>query len=123
MLSNPVKSILNVLVWPILAIGLSACSMIRPLQCETQPVSRVPLDLAQPDVLQLTPVRWRVITPENAEQIWREMQESGNEAVVFAITPRGYEQLSLDFAAIRNHIAQQRTVIMKYKEYYENVTP
>ena len=97
--------------------------MIRPLQCETQPVSRVPLDLAQPDVLQLTPVRWRVITPENAEQIWREMQESGNEAVVFAITPRGYEQLSLDFAAIRNHIAQQRIVIMKYKEYYENVTP
>lgn len=97
--------------------------MIRPLQCETQPVSRVPLDLAQPDVLQLTPVRWRVITPENAEQIWREMQESGNEAVVFAITPQGYEQLSLDFAAIRNHIAQQRTVIMKYKDYYENVAP
>ena len=86
-------------------------------------MSRVPLDLAQPDVLQLTPVRWRVITPENAEQIWREMQESGNEAVVFAITPQGYEQLSLDFAAIRNHISQQRTVIMKYKDYYENVAP
>lgn len=86
-------------------------------------MSRVPLDLAQPDVLQLTPVRWRVITPENAEQIWREMQESGNEAVMFAITPQGYEQLSLDFATIRNHIAQQRTVIMKYKDYYENVTP
>jgi hypothetical protein len=70
--------------------------------------------------LQLAPVRWRIITPDNIDQVWTEIKDSGNEVVLFAITPDGYEQLSLDFAEIRNHMAQQRHIIIKYKEYYES---
>lgn len=83
-------------------------------------MERVPLNLADPAPLQLTPAKWRIVTPENVDQIWREIETSGNDVVLFAITADGYEQLSLDFAAIRNHINQQRTIIMKYREYYES---
>ena len=122
MLPNPVKSIPNALAWLILATSLSSCSWngLRRIECDTKPVERVPLNLADPAPLQLTPAKWRIVTPENVDQIWREIETSGNDVVLFAITADGYEQLSLDFAAIRNHINQQRTIIMKYREYYES---
>lgn len=41
--------------------------------------------------------------------------------MLIALTPNGYEQLSISFAEIRNLIATQRNIIIKYKDYYENV--
>jgi hypothetical protein len=38
------------------------------------------------------------------------------------MTDKGYEQLSLTMAEIRNYIAQQRAILIKYKEYYEPET-
>lgn len=116
------KSIPNVLVSLILATSLSACSWngLRRIECDTRPVDRIPLNLADPAPLKLSPARWRIVTPENIDQIWQEIKTADNDVVLFAITAEGYEQLSLDFAAIRNHINQQRTIIMKYREYYES---
>lgn len=119
------KSIQNALAWLILATGLSACSWgsLRQIECNTSPVERVPLNLADPAPLQLTPTRWRIITPENVDQVWAELKESGNEVVLFAVTADGYERLSLDFAEIRTHVSQQRNIIIKYREYYESKKP
>ena len=119
------KSTRNVLAWLILATGLSACSWgsLRQVEVSAQPVERVPLNLAEPTPLKLTPVRWRVVTPENIDQIWKEIESSGNELVLFAVTADGYEQLSLDLADVRSHIAHQRNIIIKYKKYYETPAP
>jgi len=76
-----------------------------------------------PDPLQLSPVRWKLITPDNIGQVWKDLEGSGSDVVLFAITADGYEQLAVDFALIRNHINAQRVVIMKYKEYYETASP
>lgn len=81
------------------------------------------MNLSQPDNLNLSPARWRIVTPENIDQVWRDIESSGADVVLFALTPDGYEQLALDFAAIRNHMATQRTIIIKYKEYYEPQKP
>lgn len=116
------KSIQNALLLLIPIIGLNACSSVKPLQCETKPIERAPLSIADPQPLDLSPVRWKIITRENIDRVWQEIENSGNEVVLFAITSDGYEQLALDFAAIRNHINQQRTIILKYKEYYETDT-
>lgn len=116
------KSIQNALLLLIPIIGLNACSSVKPLQCETKPIERAPLSIADPQPLDLNPVRWKIITRENIDRVWQEIENSGNEVVLFAITSDGYEQLALDFAAIRNHINQQRTIILKYKEYYETDT-
>ena len=38
----------------------------------------------------------------------------------FALTDNGYEKLALNFADIRNKLAEQRQIILSYKEYYES---
>ena len=64
---------------------------------------------------------WIVVTPENAEEVWKKLKDENADLVLFAITDDGYEQLALTMAEIRNYIAQQRAVLIKYKEYYEPV--
>ena len=40
--------------------------------------------------------------------------------LLFALTDNGYEKLALNFADIRNKIAEQRQIILSYKDYYES---
>jgi len=49
------------------------------------------------------------------------MEEKGQSLVLFALTDDGYQQLSMSMGDIRNFISTQRTIIIKYKEYYEPV--
>lgn len=63
-----------------------------------------------------------VVTPDNVEEVWKKLADGKDDLVLFAITDNGYEQLSLTMAEIRNYIASQRQIIIKYKEYYEPVT-
>jgi predicted GTPase len=64
-------------------------------------------------------MEWFVITPENIDQVWARMKEKGVDLVVFALTDDGYQELAMTMAEVRNHIASQRAIIVKYKEYYE----
>lgn len=64
-------------------------------------------------------VQWLVITPENAEQIWQKLKDEKKDLMLIALTDEGYEMLAMNIAEIKNLIAQQRSIIIKYKEYYE----
>lgn len=61
-----------------------------------------------------------VVTPENFSQIMGELEESGREQVLIAITPSQYRRLSLDFSEIRKYINNQRAILIRYQEYYES---
>ncbi len=74
-----------------------------------------------PAPLSIKPIEWTVITKDTSEKVFKELESKNQQPVLIALTPNGYEQLSISFAEIRNLIAQQRTIIIKYKEYYENV--
>jgi len=86
---------------------------------QTKAVERTRLNLADPAPLKGRELSWIIITPENAEEVWKKLKESNTDVVLFAITDDGYEQLALTMAELRNFIAQQRAIIVKYKEYYE----
>jgi hypothetical protein len=60
-----------------------------------------------------------LITPQNAEEVWAKLREKNADLVLFGLTDDGYEELSMTMAELRNYIAAQRQVIIKYKEYYE----
>jgi hypothetical protein len=94
-------------------------SDVKPIEIQTKAVERTPLNLRMPEPLQARELEWVIVTPENAEQVWSKLKENNTDLVLFAITDDGYETLSLNIAALRNHIAQQRAIILKYKEYYE----
>ena len=94
-------------------------SSVKPIEVQTKAVERTRLNLADPAPLKGRELNWVIITPENAEEVWKKLKESNTDVVLFAITDDGYEQLALTMAELRNFIAQQRAIIVKYKEYYE----
>jgi len=92
---------------------------VKPIEVQTKAVERTRLNLADPAPLQGRELNWIVVTPENAEEVWKKLKDENTDLVLFAITDDGYEQLALSMAELRNFIATQRAIILKYKEYYE----
>ena len=115
------KSIIAIIV---AASMLQGCALlgwkaIEGIEIKKKAVDRTPLNLADPQPLKPTAPQWRVITPENQAQVFAELKSKNIDQVLFALTDDGYEELSVDIAHIRALIAQQRDIIVKYREYYE----
>lgn len=86
-------------------------------------VERTQLKLNDPAPLQAREIKWVIITPENAEEVFKKLKEQNADLVLFGLTDDGYEQLALSMAEIRNYIASQKAIIVKYREYYEPSQP
>ena len=93
------------------------------MDIQTKAVARTPLNLRDPSPFKSRDLEWIIITPENAEATWKKLQEGNTDVVLFALTDDGYETLALTMAELRNIIAQQRAIIVKYREYYEPGQP
>lgn len=91
----------------------------RPIEIVKKPLDKTPLNLPLPEPLRAREIKWVVITPDNAEAVFKQMEARGQNAVLFAITDDGYQELALTMVDIRNMIATQRNMIIKYQEYYE----
>lgn len=107
---------------------ISACafpSWKRPeaIEIKTKAEERIKLDLSDPAPLSSREIKWVIITKDNAEQVFKDLEAKGVDIVLFGLTDEGYEQLALTMAEIRNYIATQKSIIIKYKEYYEPKKP
>ena len=118
-----IQTISLVLATSILLSGCASFSLlgsrVKPLEIQTKAVERTPLNLEAPAPLKSKPVEWILITPQNAEEVWAKLKEKNADLVLFGLTDDGYEELSMTMAELRNYIAAQRQLIIKYKEYYE----
>lgn len=94
-------------------------SEVKEIQIQKKEVERTRLDLPVPPPLKARSMEWFVVTPQNIDQVWEKMKEKGVDLVVFALTDDGYQELAMTMAEVRNYIASQRAIIVKYKEYYE----
>jgi hypothetical protein len=74
-----------------------------------------------PKPIEAQSVEWYVVTPDNVEEVFKQLESEKKDLVLFAITDDGYEKLAGDMARIRSYIAQQRLIIVKYKDYYEPI--
>lgn len=92
---------------------------VKPVEIQTKAVERTRLDIPFPNPVTAKPIEWIIITPENAEQVWAKLKEANADIVLLGLTDNGYEQLAVTIAELRNMIAAQRQIIVKYKEYYE----
>lgn len=82
-------------------------------------MKRTPLNLEEPAPLSMTPIKWIVITRENYQEIFDELEKNNTDVVLFGLTDEGYEELVINFAQVRKYIILNRHILMKYKEYYE----
>ena len=69
-----------------------------------------------PKAVQFPPVDWFVITEENLEAKIAEINTKTGNIVVFAITPKGYENLALGIAELRRYVKDQQAIIAYYEE-------
>ena len=117
-----VRLIGNVLVFGLIAILLSSCAAgVKVIDTYKIEKKREPLALEDPTPLELQDVDWIIITKENADEVFEKIKyEKNGVYALFALTDNGYEKLALNFADIRNKLAEQRQIILSYKEYYES---
>lgn len=114
----------NILLLGLLAVFLSSCSeSVQEIQVTTIEVSKTPLNLPNPDPLKLQDIEWIVITKDNAAEIFERIKSAGGEYALFAVEDTGYEKIQINYTDIRNKLAEQRQLLLAYKEYYEPSDP
>ena len=111
----------NILLLGLLAVFLSSCSeSVQEIQVTTVEVSKTPLNLPNPDPLKLQDVEWIIITKDNAMEIFDKLKAAGGEYALFAVEDTGYEKIQVNYTDIRNKLAEQKQLLLAYKEYYES---
>jgi len=114
----------NILLLGLLAVFLSSCSeSVQEIQVTTVEVSKTPLNLPNPDPLQPQDVEWIIITKHNAMEIFEKLKAAGGEYALFAVEDTGYEKIQVNYTDIRNKLAEQKQLLLAYKEYYESEEP
>ena len=73
----------------------------------------------KPTPLQLEQLRWIIITSENAEEVFKKLEEQGIDPVLFGLTDKDFQFIAKNFAQIRHNLKTKSEIIKSYKEYYE----
>ena len=119
MLRRNLKLIGSVLVSLILITSLTSCSGVKELTIFKKQVEREKLNLDKPTPLQIEQLEWIIITSENADEVFKRLEEAGIDPVIFGLTDKDFQLLAKNFARIRNHLKVTNDLLDKYKEYYE----
>ena len=101
----------------ILSTFLTNCAGVKVLEVFKKEVPRAQLNLEKPTPLQIE--HWIIITRENADEVFKRMEEQGIDPVLFGLTDKDFELLAKNFARIRNQLKITNDLLDKYKEYYE----
>lgn len=100
-------------------VFVAACAMapdpVDPLVIRTRPIERPELVLPTVGTFKSRDVEWIIITPENVDEVFASLKQP---VVVFAVTPEGYESISINTKEALRVILQQQAVIDGYKQYY-----
>ena len=119
MLQRSLKLIGSVLVSLILITSLTSCSGVKELTIFKKKIEREKLNIDKPTPLQLEQLRWIIITSENAEEVFKRLEEEGIDPVLFGLTDKDFQLIAKNFAQIRNQLKITIDLLDKYKEYYE----
>ena len=103
----------------ILTTFLTNCSGVKKLEIFKEEVPRAQLNLEKPTPLELENLRWIIITSENADEVFKKLEEQGIDPVLWGLTDKDFELLAKNFARIRNQLKITNDLLDKYKEYYE----
>lgn len=101
------------LALPLLAL-LSACgTSFAVLENRPVPVFPEPEPIIQQDY------NWIVITRDNVDEVLAALEASGQQVVLFAVSPEGHNAISMNAAELRRYIRQQDSIIEAYRIYLE----
>ena len=80
---------------------------------------RAQLNLEKPTPLELEQLRWIIITSENAEEVFKKLEEQGIDPVLFGLTDKDFEMQAKNFTQIKEKLQETNNFLEEYKKYYE----
>ena len=98
---------------------LTGCSGVKKLSIFKEEVPRQKLDLVKPTMPELEKLKWIIITSDNADEVFKKMEEQGIDPVIFGLSDKDFQLIAKNFAQIRAHLKVTNDLLDKYKEYYE----
>ena len=115
----------KILITILITLFLSGCAgSNKKISLLTIEEPRAKLNLESPTPLTLEDIKWIVITSDNAEEVFKKLEEQGYDPVLFGLTDKEYEMIAKNFAKIRAYLKEQNAILEKYREYYdENPNP
>ena len=102
-----------------LALVLSSCQGAKSLDVLKQSKQRAPLELPDPEPVDLKEVRWKVITENNVDDIMKKLKDKKQAQALMGLTAKQYQHLAKNNVKLRNYIRKLKDALQAYKQYYE----
>ena len=109
----------RIIISILVVLFLTGCSGVKKLSIFKEEVPRQKLDLVKPTMPELEKLKWIIITSDNADQVFKKMEEEGIDPVIFGLNDKDFQLIAKNFAQIREHLKHTNDLLDKYKEYYE----
>ena len=119
-----IRVIVSCLLLVVVLLIFSSCSTFKSekqIEVITEEIEKPKLNLDAVEPLDLKPVKWIVLTRENVEEVFTNLEKDGKSVALFALDTDTYEILAVNMEDIKRYILTQKTILVKYKEYYEPV--
>ena len=115
------------LIWllPVMALFLVGCASNPPAEPTAKVViqkvieKKLPLNIQDPEPLDLEHIEWVIVTRENIDEVWAQIEAANEGVALFALRHGDYERLALNIADIRAQLGEYFIILKRYREYYE----
>ena len=97
----------------VLIVFLTGCSIggEKKIKIFSVEKPRENLNFPMPTALELEQVKWIIITSENAEEVFKKLEEAGIDPVLFGLTDKDFEMLAKNFAQIRQKLQETNNLL------------
>ena len=104
----------------LLTLVLSSCGYLRKPEKEivvqTVEVQKVIPVQPRPKPVDMTDVKFYVVTEENYEEFKEKFMKTNNDYVFYAVSVHDYENLAFNMAELYRYIRQQKEIIIYYEK-------
>jgi hypothetical protein len=114
--------VVKLLTAAIIASMLAACAGTPPPTTAIVTVEKPTLMLPNVDKVKLHDVDWNIVTKSakpntdgHIDNVWKKSSSDS----LFAVTSRGYENLSINMAEMTRVVKQLQAQVQAYKDYYQ----
>ena len=103
----------------LLSLILSSCSSwpkLTQIEVQTVEVERNIPTQNRPRQLDMSSIKWYVVTEQNFEEFKKRFADENGDLVGYVLSVRDYETLAINMAEIKRYIEQQKQIIIYYEE-------
>lgn len=116
-MTNKITSILSLVV----ALALVGCGGATKVVTETKYKVPQVFHPSPPPQVNALDVDWIVVNRKKLKELVAKAEEKGDKLPLLALTPTGYQNLSLTIQELKRYILQQRQIILYYKNTYDDL--